>query len=912
MIGNYKKPRYAKAYGVKSNLYVNNIIYTTSFGNKNESVISKETDSITYKVKEIDENSSFDLKTEAEKLNVSLKKSKNSGIAIGNPKVNSKADIININPKILKQIFGTDIVNDNIHIQIAYNILDMNKIISLYYYNVVYAINNLARDNDIDIDEDFIGNLTYTNTLEHYNPYIKEEDKKNYTYSEVLKEAKFNPKGFYLFDKYAKSSYPYFSIFEKYKDYKTKDENGNKLSEEKIENNKQQANKENEPKKKYNFNLLRILSYVRQSIAHSKEANFNSLYKINNKNDLPQDLVEIINDKLAEDLKGINDNFSQNARRNLWILKQIFDSEDDNTLLRKYYKFVMVKENRNIGINVNKVRESLFDYYYDTYGINIRSNNHDSYRQKINLIYDYVIYYYLKDNCKSYIELLRMAPKERNREEIKNNIYTQIARDFDDKNQNLRASSYDVITEMVAKSIEQDNYDHIVNEVKISNNFIALGAESFNLFAKLIYFISYFLEKKEKNDLITALINKLDNIASLNAIYTKISKKTITYNTDYGMFLNASTMADKLRIIKNLSHMEKKLEKAQGGIYIDVLRSLGYEGSNDECRGIISELENENHPFRNFIVNNIIQSARYKYIVKYINPKYCKNYIGNENLIKYILNDIPSKQLDRYFCRITKLDINSNVEVSEKIDTLYKRLRDVTFENLNSNYNPEYVEDSKSLVQLYYTVIYLAVKNLVNINSVFTIGFECLERDYAIVNDLPSKDVYDSKSKELFLIRGNTEKNEVSNSALEFYKKKNKHNYEYLNENVNEFDSISKIGDIFAQVRNNVIHMNIVRNAHKYFTEIELDPKPTSEIGNYVPVYYDLYAYVLERMILDQYPDKIVINGKNYYETVKSHYDKDLLKILFIPFAYNLARYKNLTIRDLFYDQYKYLKESKN
>ena len=212
MIGNYKKPRYAKAYGVKSNLYVNNIIYTTSFGNKNESVISKETDSITYKVKEIDENSSFDLKTEAEKLNVSLKKSKNSGIAIGNPKVNSKADIININPKILKQIFGTNIVNDNIHIQIAYNILDMNKIISLYYYNVVYAINNLARDNDIDIDEDFIGNLTYTNTLEHYNPYIKEEDKKNYTYSEVLKEAKFNPKGFYLFDKYAKSSYPYFSI----------------------------------------------------------------------------------------------------------------------------------------------------------------------------------------------------------------------------------------------------------------------------------------------------------------------------------------------------------------------------------------------------------------------------------------------------------------------------------------------------------------------------------------------------------------------------------------------------------------------------------------------------------------------------------------------------------------------------
>lgn len=919
----YNKPRIAKAYGVKNNILIDDILYTTTFGEGNAHKLSKKT--IKDDVEEIDKESEFKLDSNSPKLDVALKRGNSKQVDINNPQYRKKADIININPKINKLIFGDEFKNDNIHIQIAYNILDMNKIISLYYYNIVYAINNLVRDIDIS-DEDFIGMLSYEKTFEEYNPYIKDTGKEKYTYEQVKNESESveTPKGFYKFDKYARAAYPYFSVFKCYKG---------------------KSDSDNEESRKYNFNVLRILSFVRQSVAHStivhgkkdnevKETMLNSLYRVNNENSLlPRDLIDIIDYKLDNDLTKINNNFNKNSIKNLWVLKKILNSNDDQKLLEDYYNFIMYKENKNLGINNTKVRESLFDYYNSKYNINLKKNkNYNSCRKKINQIYDYFIYSYLKKNKDKYIEKLRFASCYKYREEEKGKIYHDIAVDFD----KYYKKSYngDKIFNLIWESIN----NNIKNEISVDYNIDKISSKNFTLFSKIIYFISYFLETKEKNDLITALINKLDNIASLNNLYKVIKEQNVKYNLNYSMFEEASKIAKELRIIKNLSHMEAKLESAKGIIYIDVLRSLGYEESKEECQKIISSFESEwiGHPFRNFIVNNIISSNRYKYIVKYINPKYCNKYIKNENLIKHILNDIPDTQLNRYYFRITKCSKEDDSSSKEnKVNVLYDKLLEVNFDNLSGDLSKftefksmktdkktkttheeyeikaEKIEDIKSLVTLYYTVIYLAVKNLVNINSVFIIGFECLERDYAISKNLPKKDVYSNATSELYLIKGNDQEKDTENSALEFYKKKNKHNYKHLLDNVNIFNSIPKIGEIFSHIRNNVMHMNIVNKAHNYFDEIQLEAHPKSIMGNSVPVYYDLYAYVLERMILEEYREKVIIDGKNYYNSVKKHYDKDLLKVLFIPFGYNLARYKNLTIRDLFYDQYKYLIEKK-
>ena len=100
---NSKKRRYAKAYGVKSNVYIGDLIYTTTFGNKNEGKLSKITDpkkdysQDNFKVEEKDENSEFDMFKKEDELSVSLKSGKSNNVNINNPIKNPKADIIKIN-----------------------------------------------------------------------------------------------------------------------------------------------------------------------------------------------------------------------------------------------------------------------------------------------------------------------------------------------------------------------------------------------------------------------------------------------------------------------------------------------------------------------------------------------------------------------------------------------------------------------------------------------------------------------------------------------------------------------------------------------------------------------------------------------------------------------------------------------
>ena len=883
----YNKTRIAKAYGIKNNILIDDILYTTTFGEGNAHKLSKKT--IKDDVEEIDKESEFKLDSNSPKLDVALKRGNSKKVDINNPQYRKKADIININPKINKLIFGDEFKNDNIHIQIAYNILDMNKIISLYYYNIVYAINNLVRDIDIS-DEDFIGMLSYKNTFEQYNPYINDTGKENYTYEQVKNES-VDPrkaKGFYKFDNYARAAYPYFSVFKCYKG---------------------KSDSDNEESKKYNFNVLRILSFVRQSVAHSYKTSFNSLYRVNSdsSNSLSKDLIDIINEKFNEDLNKINKNFEENAKVNLWIISKITGMNEDKTLAKDYYNFSMIKENRNIGIKVARVREKLFDYYFKNYNIDMRDEKHDSYRPKINLIYEYIIYKYFENNKnekEEYVKKLRELAQYKDCEQRKDEIYEEIAKKFAKTNDKYK----DIVVKEINEAIK------IKKDIKTVNFSTKLTVDKFSLFSKLIYFVSLLLEKKEQNELIASLINKLDDIESFNKIYKDITNDEIKYNLNYSLFNKAGAIASELRIIKNLSHAGAKLEKAGGIIYEDVLRSLGYEGS--KVKETISNFEkNKNeHPFRNFIINNIIQSTRYKYVAKYINTKNCQKYIKNENLIKNILNDIPKDQLNKYYKSITK-ENNIVDKKGDIVERLYKGLKNVNYYYIKSRFESSFSndchEDIKSLITLYYTVIYLAVKNLVKINSVFIIGFECIERDYDIIKNFPSNrnDLYDSKTKELYLVRGNSNTDDTNSSVLEFYKAKNKHNYDYLEKNIEEFESIDGIENIFKKIRNNVMHMSIVNKSYKYLEDVKLEINPKSKLGNPVPIYYDLYVYVLEQILLDEYKE-IKTKVKEYSKlNVRNHYDKDLLKILLVPFGYNLARYKNLTIRDLFYDEYKYTTE---
>ena len=89
--------------------------------------------------------------------------------------------------------------------------------------------------------------------------------------------------------------------------------------------------------------------------------------------------------------------------------------------------------------------------------------------------------------------------------------------------------------------------------------------------------------------------------------------------------------------------------------------------------------------------------------------------------------------------------------------------------------------------------------------------------------------------------------------------------------------------------------MNAVRQADRY-------------IGNdirEIESYYALYHYVMQRRLMDCYEEGQVPVPEllaKYFENVTHYgtYCKDLVKVLNIPFCYNLPRYKNLSIDALF------------
>lgn len=937
------KPRYAKGAGVKNNFQFGDNVYVSTFGKKNETIIDKVKDN--GEVTEINSGYTYDISLNDKKLilNSKILPESHKNLAINNNKVNKKFDSIGLNEAILKEIFQKGEYSDTIHIQVGYNILDMNKIISLYYYNIVYTINHLSRDTYHEMEEDFLGNFNFSSSIEKY------DSNRNWN--------------FYDFNSKAKDRYLYFYPFNKLRCDKLTDLNNElkELKKEKSEKEKSQNNDEIDTKiankkeeintlindeelsqqqDKYNYDVLRILCFVRNSIVHSSIRGSNSegkyniknaLYKINNINILPEDLTQVIDELFEGSLIEINDSFSENAKRNLWIISQLQNKNIDNKLINNYYEYSILKKGKNIGINIKKVRENIIN---NDFGTEMNDEEFIENRKKINTVYDFMIYLWLntakyyaqynsfKKPIDEYIQLLRKQTISK-KLEAKDEVYEKIANDF-------RMTNFDIKTKIV--SVIKKSFDENTNISISEEGLKKVSPSDFSLFSKLIYFISYFLSNKEKNELITSLTNKLDNIDSLNKMYSKaaelnnLNTQELDYNEDYKLFNNAEQIASELRIINSLSHMQDfkvinmddNIESVYGlykGLYIDALNSLGAYNSESIYLSFMNSNDSKKKKLlkiKNFIKINIINSIRFQYIIKYIDPIECQKYIECECLVKSILNQMEDSILIKYY---NNLFADIIIEIKDKqnvVNEIYIKLLSFNYiylSNGNLDDNTE-IEKIKSLGKLYYTIIYLAVKNLVNVNSIFAIACECYERDYSMVCG-NKDDVYGSLPKVLKLFN-------LSVAGYEG-KKNNKKAIKKLKSRFFDKDNncIFNNKDIIKIIRNNCLHLTIINNASKYLNDIKLEPQ-LSRNDNVLPIYYDLYVFILEKTILKEVPIKLikVENGeakeKDYNKLVKNHPDKDLIKYLLIPFAYNLARYKNLTIRDLFYDQYKYLKESKN
>lgn len=139
----------AKAIGLKSAFVINeNEVFMTSFGKGGDALPEKNIEDLTVQnINETFEASVLDKKKNTRRYGISREKLGNATISVPDT---AKTNQLGMKGVIEKEYFD-DTFADNIHVQLAYNIMDIKKMFAVYANLIGYTI-----DNVFGLDEEYI------------------------------------------------------------------------------------------------------------------------------------------------------------------------------------------------------------------------------------------------------------------------------------------------------------------------------------------------------------------------------------------------------------------------------------------------------------------------------------------------------------------------------------------------------------------------------------------------------------------------------------------------------------------------------------------------------------------------------------------------------------------------------------
>lgn len=935
----------AKAVGLKSALIIDDKVLVTSFGKNNDAVPEKEI--IGENVKNIEEN--FLLAVDSNKgAKFKIENNKHTvKTECNNPKYAVQSDLLHAKDKIEMYFWGKTFPNDNIHIQIAYNILDIKKILSLYANNIIFSLNNLRHKEENKSEKDFIGMLqtrhTYAKLQENCS---KCECQKDCDYK-LHKNDKDECKSYKKFNNYLKEIDPYLSYFSE------------AFYEDIPEKNSKENDKAKRRSEKDIYNIIRTLSLVRQSCFHDEKNTRSAVFNIED-----SEIKELLDRLYRKKIESVNSGFIKNNGKNLSILADIYNKktyDEKAELTADFYNYIILKENKNLGFNLKTVRETLINKYFE----DIKNKTFDSVRHKLYILIDYILYRYYSENeeiKKSFVEELRSNCDEK-KDTIQKESVKEPCYDYETKKRG--------IYEKYAAEINSEVKDKIISlKAKITPSKISEEKkmdinkewiknvqlkDSKNYFPKVIWLITLFLDGKEINELLSALINKFENIQSFIEILRHEKLDRSFYN-EYKMFENSGEIANELKAVKSFSRMQGEIANpTKPALHADAARILGLKADYTDkelieyIKTVYHTEENKDkkpkdkdNNMRNFIVNNVIKSNRFLYLVRYNNPKRSRKLASNKKLVEFVLNGISkdpsgmSEIINRYYDSVIvgkdgepqTIEEAKKISNDKKISKLTDEIANMNFEKFEDvrqdvkpktskpkNNSKEAKEEAKkkerykAVIGLYLTVLYLITKNLVKINARYTIAISCLERD-----------------TQFFGINISGKRHYIT-LADKFIKEK------YINDKGGHIKKSMQyaVNDVYREYRNMIAHLEAITFAYKYVSSYN-----ENICAGKITSYYQLYHTILqlrlsERLsedpkkdlkdLLEELEEKAEAekeakemkppNTQEEYKGIwhqlymavkKGSYSKNLVCILNTPFAYNLARYKNLSL-EYFFDK---------
>lgn len=870
-----KKKSSVKAAGMKSILVSKNKMYITSFGKGNSAVLEYEVDNNDYNKTQLSskDNSNIEL-GDVDEVNItfSSKHGFGSGVEINtsNPTHRSgesspvRWDMLGLKSELEKRFFGKTF-DDNIHIQLIYNILDIEKILAVYVTNIVYALNNMLGVKGSESHDDFIGYLS-TNNI--YDVFIDPDN------SSLSDDKKAN----------VRKSLSKFNVL-----LKTK-----RLGYFGLEEPKTKDTRVSQAYKKRVYHMLAIVGQIRQSVFHDKSSKLDEdLYSF----------IDIIDSEYRETLDylvderfdSINKGFIQGNKVNISLLIDMMkDDYEADDIIRLYYDFIVLKSQKNLGFSIKKLREKMLDEY----GFRFKDKQYDSVRSKMYKLMDFLLFcnYYRNDVVagEALVRKLRFSMTDDEKEGIYADeaakLWGKFRNDFENIADHMNG---DVIKELGKADMDFD--EKILDSEK-------KNASDLLYFSKMIYMLTYFLDGKEINDLLTTLISKFDNIKE----FLKIMKSSAVdveceLTAGYKLFNDSQRITNELFIVKNIASMRKPAASAKLTMFRDALTILGIDDkiTDDRISEILKLKEKGKgiHGLRNFITNNVIESSRFVYLIKYANAQKIREVAKNEKVVMFVLGGIPDTQIERYYKSCVEFpDMNSSLEA--KRSELSRMIKNISFDDFKNVKQQakgrENVakERAKAVIGLYLTVMYLLVKNLVNVNARYVIAIHCLERDFGlykeIIPELASKNL-----KNDYRILSQT-LCELCDKSPNLFLKKNERLRKCVEVDINNADS-----SMTRKYRNCIAHLTVVRELKEYIGDIRT-----------VDSYFSIYHYVMQRCITKRENDTKQEDKIKYEDDLlKNHgYTKDFVKALNSPFGYNIPRFKNLSIEQLF-DRNEYLTE---
>ncbi len=872
----------AKAAGLKSILVVSpDELLMTSFGKGNDAVLEKRVHG--GEITTMAENPTLTMEDIGVKYSVSGRVVTD---AIADNPLHSEVkaagqDLIGCKSALERQYFGKE-YEDNIHVQIAYNVLDIEKILAVHVNDVTFAINNMLRFDDSEYF-DLVGFMSLDNDYFRFsNPKLLKKPAPN-------AEEKLE-----LFEKLLKQpQLGYFgSILTPTKPASYTTKSGETRIKREID-------------KELCFYYLSVIGAFRQATAHGEEKSRAALFRLEERfdtgNGCRAEARAALDALYSERVRKLNGEFVAKANKDLYVLFEAFGADTEekrNEIVRDYYKFIVLKQYKNTGFSIKHIRESLAMFQKDAGWIT--HDDYASFRAKIYHAVDFTIYeYYVRNGGKAaaLVERLRGSVSDAEKEAI---YRVEAERLWHQIKKTVNGSIKPILTE---KSIAD------IPDMKLSSECLGELAvsEKAHTFSEAVYLLTHFLDGKEINDLLTKLVSKFEIIASFLKVLREAGLESEF--CDYYALLNESdALAKELRTILGFARMTKPDEAAKKQMFVEAAEILGFEGSDESVDCYIEEMLNSTRErqkakeknaagFRNFIINNVIESDRFKYLVRYGNPKKLRRLAENRRVIDFVLKDIPDEQIRRYYNACTS---EKNEYFPEMRAGLAERITGLHFNDFEDVYQGNDAteeqaadkERKKSLIRLYLTVLYLIEKNLVYVNSRYFLAFHCAERD-GMLHDSGEFSVASISEDRAKFARFFVETRMTNRRART-----------YIMQNLENSDRWS-----LRAYRNCVEHMNAVRNADRYIGDIK-------SIGSY----FELYHYLVQRSIIDQFErDCAEPSRRNageyimsrdraegkllaYMELVKKYntYCKDFVKALNVPFAYNLPRYKNLSINELF------------